>query len=314
MTNPSGDTKLGKWLLANWAFLLGDLLLLLFAGWVMGQGNWVRERWLVLACGGAVLAGAILLIIPQVLDHRLRMKQLEADLLKAGLEPIKNLESIAQQIALATSQWQSVQEIAEKTTLSIKDIADRMATEANAFAEFLKKANETEKQHLRLEVEKLRRGEGEWLQIVVATLDHIHALHQAGVRSGRPNLIEELSRFQAACRDVARRVGLVPLTAQPGDRFDTVIHQLAQPNGEPPPDAQIEQVIALGYSFQGQLIRQALVTVLAPAQLKIEPDGSTLPETETQPNSTAPINPVETPVERSPLDGEIPPPRKQDLF
>jgi molecular chaperone GrpE (heat shock protein) len=314
MTNPSGETRLGKWLLANWAFLLGDLLMLSFAGWVLGQGYWVRERWLVLASGGAVLAGAILLIIPYVLEHRLRMKQIEAEILKAGLEPIKNLESIANQIAMATSQWQTVQEIAEKTTLSIKDISERMAAEATAFAEFLQKANDTEKQHLRLEVEKLRRGEGEWLQVVVATLDHIHALHQAGVRSARPNLIEELSRFQAACRDVARRVGIAPLQAQRGDRFDSVIHQLAQANGVPPLDAQVEEVIALGYSFQGQLIRQALVTVSAPAEVNTAPEGSILPGTEALPDPLTPVNPVETPSGRGPLEGEIPPPRKQDLF
>jgi molecular chaperone GrpE (heat shock protein) len=314
MTNPSGDTKLGKWLLTNWAFLLGDLLLLLFAGWIMGQGNWVRERWLVPVSGGAILAGAILLIIPYVLAHRLRMKQIDADILKAGLEPIKNLESVANQISLATGQWQTVQEIAEQTTLSIKNITERMAAEAKAFAEFLQKANETEKQHLRLEVEKLRRGEGEWLQVVVATLDHVHALHQAGMRSGRPNLIEELSRFQAACRDVARRVGIAPLMAQRGDRFDSVIHQLARPDGELPPDAQVEEVIALGYSFQGQLIRQALVTVSEPAQLKTEPEGANLSETETAPPAAVPINPAETGSERSPLDGEIAPPRKHDLF
>ena len=44
-----------------------------------------------------------------------------------------------------------------------RHVADKMAAEAKAFAEFLQKANDTEKSHLRLEVEKFRRGESQWL-------------------------------------------------------------------------------------------------------------------------------------------------------
>jgi hypothetical protein len=57
------------------------------------------------------------------------------------------------------------------------------------------------KNHLRLEIEKLRRGEGEWLQVMVRVLDHVQALHLAGQRSGQRNLIEQLTHFQNSCRD-----------------------------------------------------------------------------------------------------------------
>ena len=41
-----------------------------------------------------------------------------------------------------------------------------MTAEARAFQQFLDKANDTERNHLRLEVEKLRRAEGDWLQVL----------------------------------------------------------------------------------------------------------------------------------------------------
>ena len=47
--------------------------------------------------------------------------------------------------------------------------------------EFLAKANDSEKGFLRLEVDKLKRAEGEWLQTLVRILDHVNALHQGAL-------------------------------------------------------------------------------------------------------------------------------------
>jgi len=64
-------------------------------------------------------------------------------------------------------------------------------------------------QHLELETAKLRRAEGDWLQVTVRILDHVFALYVAAARSGQPRLAEQIAAFQNACRDAARRVGLV---------------------------------------------------------------------------------------------------------
>jgi hypothetical protein len=125
----------------------------------------------------------------------------------------------------------------------------------------MQKASDSEKATLRLEVEKLRRGEGQWLQVLVNLLDHVFALYQAGSRSGQPNLEAQLGRFQEACRDVVRRVGLVPFEAQTDEPFDPAKHQLPDDDPPPAPDARVGQTLAAGYAFQGQLVRRSLVVV-----------------------------------------------------
>jgi hypothetical protein len=127
------------------------------------------------------------------------------------------LKKYSAQIAAATDQWALVQDAtkgsAEKTAAGAHEIAERMAAEIREFNEFQAKLNDSEKAALRLEVEKLRRTEGEWMQVVVRILDHIFALHNAAARSGQPELAEQIAHFQNACRDAARRVGLTPFVA-----------------------------------------------------------------------------------------------------
>jgi molecular chaperone GrpE (heat shock protein) len=90
-------------------------------------------------------------------------------------------------------------------------------------------------------------------------LDHVFALHQGALRSGQPALIEQVSNFQNACRDVARRVGLTPFAAQEAEPFDAKRHQLIEEGATPPPDAVVSETVATGYTFQGRLVRPALV-------------------------------------------------------
>src|SRR5262249_25442517 len=123
----------------------------------------------------------------------------------------------------------------------------------------MQKANDSEKATLRLEIDKLRRMESEWLQVLVRMLDHVYALNLAAVRSGQPKLMEQLGNFQIACRDAARRVGLTPFAPNPSERFDAERHEVLDGNGQPAADSTISETIATGYTFQGRLLRPALV-------------------------------------------------------
>ena len=77
-----------------------------------------------------------------------------------------------------------------------------MAQESTRFIEVMQSIDVSEKEHLRVETEKLRRGERDWLQAAVRVLDHVFALHKAAVQSGQPKLVNQISNFQHAVVDV----------------------------------------------------------------------------------------------------------------
>ncbi len=114
--------------------------------------------------------------------------------------------------------------------------------------------------HLRLEVEKLRRAEAEWLQIMIHILDHVFAVFQAAHRSGQASLADQMGQFQNSCRDAARRIGLVATLGKTGDPFDPNLHKLVD-NASPNGNAIIADTLATGYTFQGQIIRRPLVAL-----------------------------------------------------
>jgi molecular chaperone GrpE (heat shock protein) len=247
--------------LLKWPFFLGDAVLVGLAYFVYSQHKLPMTPWEIAFFVASGALGAFLGVAPFLLEYRAAMKLSATHTLAATIAQIQNIEQAACQIGAATAQWQIVQQQSAKTVGTAKEVAERMGAEAAAFTEFLRKANDSEKATLRLEVEKLRRAEGDWLQIIVRLLDHTYALHQAAVRSGQAGVIEQLTNFQNACRDVARRVGLVAFAPAPNDAFDAQWHQLADPQVAPPADAQVGETIATGYTFQGQLLRPALVAL-----------------------------------------------------
>jgi molecular chaperone GrpE (heat shock protein) len=189
------------------------------------------------------------------------------------------LKRYSAQIAAATDQWARVQEVtkghSDKTIAMAKEITERMADEIRQFNDFQAKLNDMEKGALRLEVEKLRRTEGDWLQVVVRMLDHVFALYMAAARSGQPELAEQIGHFQNTCRDAARRVGLTPFGLEPNEKFDPKRHR-AQGVENPTEGAAVAGLLAPGITYQGRLIRPALVK-LAGAD---EPAATAVPEVE----------------------------------
>ncbi len=247
--------------LPKWPFFLGDLLLLGFAGFIVYENPGRLGLWQMGFCLAAIVFGAGFSIIPFLREYRGGVHLAEAHTLADAMAEFQNVKDIQDRIDRATAQWLTVQEQSASTVNAAKSIAERMTAETREFMVFLDKANDTEKAHLRLEVEKLRRAEGEWLQVTVRILDHIFALNQAAGRSGQPALITQLGHFQHACRDAVRRVGLSPFTAGPGDPFDGKAHQTADPQEKLAADARIGETLATGYSYQGQLLRKAVVRI-----------------------------------------------------
>ena len=254
----------------KWPFFLADAFMLGLAYFLFyWQAKLPLSQWEVIACGVCVFLAALLGIAPYLLEYRAvikygaLMKLIETSSLTAATEKIQNLESCVAQIGAATDHLQTAQAQADKTAVLAQQITERMTQEVKEFSEFMLKASDGEKATLRLEVEKLRRSEHEWLQVLVFMLDHIFALNKAAERSGQENLIRQLAHFQNSCRDAARRMGLIPILATPGEAFDAQKHQLAE--GETAGSGVISEVMASGYSFQSKLIRPVLVKLQAAA-------------------------------------------------
>ena len=248
-----------NWKIAKWPFLLGNALLLAFAFFIVWKSPHPISQWEIIVCSVSIGFGTVIGILPFILDYRVVGKAIEADALGAVAEKIQNLEQLAAQISSATNQWEVAQNQAEKTSAGAKEIADKMAAEVREFAEFMEKMNDSEKATLRLEVEKLHRGEAEWLQVLVRILDHVFALHAAATHSGQPKLAEQVTHFQNVCHSTARRIGLTPFIAAPDEPFDAERHQAVDTKEKPPADAVVAETVGSGYTFQGRLLRPALV-------------------------------------------------------
>ncbi|MFO1487043.1 MAG: nucleotide exchange factor GrpE [Verrucomicrobiota bacterium] len=264
--------------LPKWPFFLGDALLIGLAGYICWQAKLPLAHFELACIVLCALGGALIGIQPFLSEHRAIVKVAQAENLSAAVHQIKNLEQVATQIASATNHWQTAQDAADKTTRAAKEISETMTNELKSFTDFMQRSNDGEKAALRLEVEKSRRSEGEWLQIIVRLLDHTFALHAGAVRSGQPNVIRQIDAFQNACRDTTRRVGLLAFIPAPGEKFDAARHQLADSDAKPAEGALIGETLGVGYTFQGQLIRQAIVRLQeAPATTPAPADDAQVP-------------------------------------
>jgi molecular chaperone GrpE (heat shock protein) len=266
----------------RWPFFLGDAVLVIFALILFYTNRTAAGCSVLIASTLCMALGALLGVLPFLMDDRAARRQEEAAGLASTVNQIQNLEVVASRIADATAQWQSIHDHATQAAKAARATAEAMSTEMKSFMEFFEKANDAERQHLRLEVEKLKRDESDWVNVLVRIMDHVFAIHAAGSRSGQRNVIHQLTQFQNACRDAARRVGLVPVEVEPGTPFDSAQHQL--PAGvNPPPAARIAGTLATGYTLRGERIRPALVQleghdpdpIAAPPT---DPGGSAQPE------------------------------------
>lgn len=245
-------------------FWIADALLLGVAGVLVGLGSRPLQLWemaLVTVCGGV---GAWLAVMPYLKEYEARVKLAEADHLVSVTERLGQLDQVADRIAHATAQWQTVQDSAGKTAALSKEVVDRLSKEAESFAGAVLRTADGEKQTLKIEIEKLRRAEGEWLQSVGRLMDHVFALHVAALRSGQQGLIEQMDRFHAACRDALRRVGFQPIVAAPDEPFDARKHQAAE--GTPKDGDPIDETLAPGFVFQGRLLRPIIVRMVGSAE------------------------------------------------
>lgn len=245
-------------------FWFADAMLVAAAATLVAVGARPLRVWEMVAVTVCVAFGGWLAVLPFLKEYELASRFAETNRLADTTAKLQELETVADRISQATGQWQAVQDRAGKTAELAGGIVDRLAREAETFASAVSRTADSDKQTLKLEVEKLRRAESEWLQAVGRVMDHIHAIHVAAVRSGQPQLVAQMERFHGACREALRRVGFVPIAAAPDEVFDPRKHQTAD-GARPGEGAKVDETVAPGYVYQGQLLRPVIVTVVGAA-------------------------------------------------
>ena len=120
----SGATN---WKIPKWPFLLGDVLLLGFAFFIIWQSPRPIPQWEIIAGLISAAAGALLGVVPFVLDYRAVLRLVEANAIGEVAGKIQELEGLATRIGAATNEWTHVQTQAEKISTGADEIASRMA-------------------------------------------------------------------------------------------------------------------------------------------------------------------------------------------
>ena len=251
--------------LAFWPFLFVDALFLGLGAVLYSAAHRPLLWWEAAGLIVCTACGAGFFVAPFLLRHAASQALAVTEKLSDVTAKIQRLDELGLQITAATAQWQTVQDSAAKTAKTSTELADRMTVETKAFTEFLQKANDIERTHLRLENDKLRRSEAEWLQIVVYILDQIYALFLAAAQSDKPGVAEQIGRFQHVCRDAARRAGLTAVVASAGEAYDAQRHQLGA-GASASDNAVVEQTLMPGYTFQGQWVRRVIVRLQDPVE------------------------------------------------
>lgn len=248
--------------LSKWPFFLADAVLSGIAGYLLYRTLPPQNTWQLVLAVGCLIAGAWgawLWVTPFLVEFRANVASSDSAELASAVEQIRDLQAVAGQIQNATTQWQSCQDLSAKTVGTAREIADQIGAEGRQFMSFMEKAHDQDRANMRLEIEKLRRSESDWLQVTIRMLDHIYALNMAAGRSGQQNIIQQLSQFQNACRDVARRVGLVPFVPQKDEPYNPQAHQVADTKETAETRPEIAETVATGFTYQGQLLRKAVV-------------------------------------------------------
>lgn len=248
---------------AKWPFVLGDLCLLAAGGGVAWLAHSGRIPWSLSVAAvttAAVGAGAWVLVTPFLRDQEAELRLREQDNLADTLQQIQQLERAASGIAAGASNLQSGQQALQRANETSAALVQQLAAERKSFTEILQRNQDQERQTLRLELEKLRRGEEETLRVVCHLLDHNFAVYQAGQQSPHPGVAQQLAQYRAACLDAVRRLGIVAHQATPGDAFHPDFHQTVDGKA-PPEDSRIAGTLACGYTVRGVGVRPIIVAI-----------------------------------------------------
>ena len=254
-----GDQKSGPPRIPFLPFIIADMALLVTALAIFSVGSRPLGPWEIGAVVSCVALGGWIVVYPfrKVID--MEMQKASAHRLNQSVARIQNLESIATRIETASANWMEIEKKTDASLNKAEDISREMIEEADSFREFLANASNEETQHLRLMVDKLKKTEKDWIQIIMAMMDHVIALRWAAQKSGNQNLAGQISNFHNQLVEITRQVGLLPFEPAAGEDYDPDLHQPYETELTVAAGTPIEAVKTAGFRFRGVVIRKALV-------------------------------------------------------
>src|SRR5712671_6528044 len=101
--------------LAKWPFFLGDAFLFGASWFIYFQSKYPMGPWQIFFVVSCVAGGAVLAILPFLLEFRLAAKLAESSALASVVSQVQNLEALTAQVSAAANRWELVQEGADKT-------------------------------------------------------------------------------------------------------------------------------------------------------------------------------------------------------
>ncbi len=242
----------------KWPFLLADIIFIGLGYWISTLIQGEAQSWQVISILACAFLGAGFAVAPFYFEYRAESKAVEIAQLTSVVKEVSKIEAVAAQIAEASNSWGAIQDASAQTAKLADEIATGIAATVKDHDEFMAAANTEQLATLKLEAEKLRRTESDWVNTLVNVLDLVYRLEQSALASGKEQFIETMALFQRQCRESARRVGLVAFEAELGTAFVSEEHNL--PDDEPGREGAVVAETRLpGYRLQGRLVRKPLV-------------------------------------------------------
>jgi len=244
----------------KWPFFLSDIIFIGLGYWISTLIQGEPESWQIISIVVCAVFGTGFAVAPFYFEYRAEAKAVEIAQLTSVAKEVNKMENVAAQISEATENWEAVQEQSTQTAKLAEEIAQGIAASVKEHDAFMAQAGNEEVGALKLEVEKLRRAEVDWVNTLVATLDLVYRLERSAVASGKEQFIRTMGQFQGQCRDTARRVGLVAFEAENGVPFDSDQHALP-PEDSPKDGVKVVETRLPGFRLQGKVVRKPLVAV-----------------------------------------------------
>ncbi|MBQ7589083.1 MAG: nucleotide exchange factor GrpE [Verrucomicrobia bacterium] len=237
---------------ADAVLILAAICILAFAKHPLG-GSACWALAIILGCG------AWIAILPWFQENKNNAALSQLDGLRSVGECIQQMNTFSAGMNSAIASLANVQKMTEASARAASEAENKIVAHSQDFAERLSKAVSYEKSSLQMQIDKLRRAEDDWIHTGIGIMDHVLALSNAGIQSGKPEIAEQMRHFRGACLEFAARAGLQPFIPAPTDTYDPEKHILPPNTPTPEPGTRISRVLVPGFQYQGQLIRKAMI-------------------------------------------------------